>query len=45
MVAVAWLEALPVALLGLFIGSFLNVVIYRLPKMLEAQWADECPIP
>ncbi len=42
MVAVAWLEALPVALLGLFIGSFLNVVIHRLPKMLEAQWADEC---
>jgi leader peptidase (prepilin peptidase) / N-methyltransferase len=38
----AWLEAVPVALLGLFIGSFLNVVIYRLPKMLEAQWAAEC---
>jgi leader peptidase (prepilin peptidase)/N-methyltransferase len=32
----------PVALLGLFIGSFLNVVIYRLPKMLQAQWAAEC---
>ncbi len=30
------------ALLGLFIGSFLNVVIHRLPKMLEAQWANEC---
>lgn len=27
--------------LGLLIGSFLNVVIYRLPKMLERQWADE----
>ena len=27
---------------GLLIGSFLNVVIYRLPKMLEAQWAAEC---
>jgi leader peptidase (prepilin peptidase) / N-methyltransferase len=40
--AVVWLEALPVALLGLFIGSFLNVVIHRLPKMLEAQWAAEC---
>jgi leader peptidase (prepilin peptidase) / N-methyltransferase len=37
-----WLEAAPVALLGLFIGSFLNVVIHRLPKMLEAQWAAEC---
>ena len=29
-------------LLGLLIGSFLNVVIYRLPKMLERQWAAEC---
>jgi leader peptidase (prepilin peptidase) / N-methyltransferase len=38
----AWLVAAPVALLGLFIGSFLNVVIHRLPKMLEAQWAAEC---
>ncbi len=27
---------------GLLIGSFLNVVIYRLPKMMERQWADEC---
>jgi len=25
-------------LLGLFIGSFLNVVIHRLPKMMEADW-------
>lgn len=29
-------------LLGLLIGSFLNVVIYRLPKMLERQWQNEC---
>lgn len=28
--------------LGLLIGSFLNVVIYRLPKMLEAEWAANC---
>ncbi len=27
------------ALLGLVVGSFLNVVIHRLPRMLEAQWA------
>jgi leader peptidase (prepilin peptidase) / N-methyltransferase len=40
--SLVWLEILPVALLGLFIGSFLNVVIHRLPKMLEAQWAAEC---
>ena len=30
------------AFLGLLIGSFLNVVIYRLPKMMEQQWAAEC---
>lgn len=29
-------------LFGLLVGSFLNVVIYRLPKMLEQQWAAEC---
>ena len=31
-----------VGFLGLLIGSFLNVVIYRLPKMMEQQWATEC---
>lgn len=30
------------ALLGLVIGSFLNVVIYRLPIMLERAWHQEC---
>ena len=30
------------ALLGLCVGSFLNVVIHRLPKMMEAQWRAEC---
>lgn len=39
------LESLPAsglaALFGLLIGSFLNVVIYRLPKMMERQWAAE----
>ena len=31
-----------VGFLGLLVGSFLNVVIYRLPKMMEQQWAMEC---
>ncbi len=29
-------------LFGLAVGSFLNVVILRLPKMLEARWKGEC---
>lgn len=29
-------------LFGLVIGSFLNVVIHRLPLMLQRRWADEC---
>src|ERR1700688_1566590 len=28
-------------LLGLAVGSFLNVVIYRLPIILERQWRDQ----
>ena len=40
--ALRWVEAGIGALLGLLIGSFLNVVIYRLPKMMERQWAAEC---
>jgi leader peptidase (prepilin peptidase)/N-methyltransferase len=28
--------------LGLVVGSFLNVVILRLPRMLEAQWRRDC---
>jgi leader peptidase (prepilin peptidase)/N-methyltransferase len=31
-----------VALLGLLIGSFLNVVIYRLPIILERTWSQQC---
>lgn len=31
-----------VVIFSLLIGSFLNVVIYRLPKMLEQGWKSEC---
>ncbi len=30
------------AVLGLVVGSFLNVVIHRLPKMMEREWAEQC---
>ncbi len=30
------------AILGLLVGSFLNVVIYRLPKMMEREWREQC---
>lgn len=31
-------------LLGLVVGSFLNVVIYRLPLMMEREWKNECAV-
>jgi leader peptidase (prepilin peptidase)/N-methyltransferase len=30
------------ALLGMCVGSFLNVVIYRLPKMMQQDWQEQC---
>lgn len=30
------------ALLGLMVGSFLNVVIHRLPRMMEREWIAQC---
>jgi leader peptidase (prepilin peptidase)/N-methyltransferase len=38
----AGLAAALAGILGLLVGSFLNVVIYRLPKIMERQWALEC---
>src|SRR3990167_6605069 len=32
------------AIFALFIGSFLNVIIYRLPRMMEQNWSEECRV-
>jgi len=37
----AGFDAALAGVFGLLVGSFLNVVIYRLPKMMERQWAAE----
>ncbi|KLV06230.1 methyltransferase [Photobacterium aquae] len=37
-----WIFPLFAAIFGLLIGSFLNVVIYRLPIMMERQWKTDC---
>lgn len=31
-----------VSIIGLMLGSFLNVVIYRLPRMMEREWRRQC---
>lgn len=31
-----------ITLLGLMVGSFLNVVIHRLPRMMEQEWREQC---
>jgi leader peptidase (prepilin peptidase)/N-methyltransferase len=48
MTSIGWALSQPAVLpwlalvLGLVVGSFLNVVIHRLPKMLEREWRAEC---
>ncbi|KPZ51891.1 MULTISPECIES: A24 family peptidase [unclassified Pseudoalteromonas] len=37
-----WFYFLTVGLVSLCIGSFLNVVIYRLPLMMQREWRSEC---
>jgi len=37
-----WFLLSVIFLLGLVVGSFLNVVIYRLPLMMERQWRSDC---
>lgn len=36
------MEIFFIGLLGLCVGSFLNLAIYRLPKMLQCSWRAEC---
>lgn len=40
--AAPWFFSLCAGLLGLLVGSFLNVVIHRLPKMMEREWRSQC---
>lgn len=48
MALIEWLSLYPglfsagSALLGLMVGSFLNVVVHRLPRMMQSQWRREC---
>lgn len=37
----AWLGAGLGALVGLMVGSFLNVLVHRLPRMMELQWTRD----
>jgi len=37
-----WVDATLWGILGLLIGSFLNVVIHRLPRMMQQEWKEEC---
>lgn len=37
-----WAYYLCVFILGLLVGSFLNVVIYRLPVMMQREWRSDC---
>jgi len=42
LVAVPWMWWTLAGVVGLCVGSFLNVVVHRLPRMLEQDWADQC---
>lgn len=41
-VQLGWFLPLALLCLGLLVGSFLNVVIYRLPLMMESRWRQDC---
>lgn len=37
-----WISTALAGLLGLCVGSFLNVVVHRLPKIMESEWHAQC---
>jgi len=37
-----WFFVGTVLVIGMMVGSFLNVVIHRLPKMMESDWRQQC---
>lgn len=37
-----WLVYLAIALISLCVGSLLNVIIYRLPLMMQREWKEQC---
>jgi len=39
-----WFYLLTIGLVSLCVGSFLNVVIYRIPEMMKREWHSECRI-
>ncbi|GAB0109943.1 A24 family peptidase [Pseudoalteromonas distincta] len=39
-----WFYLTTVGLVSLCVGSFLNVVIYRLPLMMQHEWKNECRV-
>lgn len=39
-----WLYSSIALILGLLVGSFLNVVIFRLPVMMKSAWQSECKL-
>ena len=40
--ALPWFFVATVLVVGTMIGSFLNVVIHRLPKIMENDWRQQC---
>ncbi len=40
--ALPWFFIVTVLVVGTMVGSFLNVVIHRLPKMMENDWRQQC---